>query len=250
MKDETYLIIGASADIGIAFLRDLNKQLQKEDRKALVLAHYASGADRLLALKKEAAALQIVPLKADLSVEEEVEKLLADAVTYCEAPEHIIHLPAAKFRYVKLKKFAWEEVRKDLEIQVHSLASIARFFFPKMAKRGSGKVVVMLSACTLGMPPKFLSQYTVVKYALLGLMKSLASEYAEKGMNINGISPNMIETRFLSEIDERMIELNKESSILGRNVRVEEAVAAIRFLLSEGSDYMNGVNLNLTGGDK
>lgn len=250
MKNETYLIMGASSDIGIAFLRDLNERLQKESRQALVLAHYASSEERLLNLQKEVLALQLIPLKADLSVEQEVEKLLADVAAYCEAPECILHLPAAKFRYVKLKQFSWEDVLNDMEIQVHSLARTAQIFFPKMAKRGSGKVVVMLSAATLGMPPKFLSQYTVVKYALLGLMKSLAGEYAEKGLNINGISPNMIETRFLSEIDERLIELNKENSTLGRNVCVEEVVAAIRFLLSEGGNYMNGVNLNLTGGDR
>ncbi|MCH5270457.1 MAG: SDR family oxidoreductase [Lachnospiraceae bacterium] len=250
MKNETYLIMGASSDIGIAFLRDLDERMQKEGGQALVLAHYANSEERLLRLQKEVTALQLVLLKADLSVEQEVEKLLVDAAAHCEAPEYILHLPAAKFRYVKLKQFSWEDVRNDMEIQVHSLARTAQFFFPKMAKKGSGKVVVMLSACTLGMPPKFLSQYTVVKYALLGLMKSLAGEYAEKGLNINGISPNMIETRFLSEIDERLIELNKESSTLGRNVCVEEAVAAIRFLLSEGAGYMNGVNLNLTGGDR
>ena len=250
MKNESYLIMGASSDIGNAFLRDLNERMQKEGRQSLVLAHYASSRERLLALQKETPALQIIPLKADLSVEQEVEKLLVDAAAHCEAPEYILHLPAAKFHYVKLKQFSWEDVRNDMEIQVHSLARIAQFFLPKMAKRGSGKVVVMLSAGTLGMPPKFLSQYTVVKYALLGLMKSLASEYADKGLNINGISPNMIETRFLSEIDERLIELNKENCTLGRNVSVKEVVAAFRFLLSEGSDYMNGVNLNLTGGDR
>lgn len=37
---------------------------------------------------------------------------------------------------------------------------------------------------------------------------------------------------------------------LGRNVSLKEVVAAIRFLLSEGAGYMNGVNLNLTGGDR
>lgn len=250
MKNETYLIMGASSDIGIAFLRNLDERLQKEGGQALILAHYASSEERLLTLQKEAFALRIIPLKADLSAEGELEKLLTDAAAHCEAPEYILHLPAAKFCYVKLKQFSWEDVLKDLEIQVHSLARVAQFFLPKMAKRGSGKVVVMLSACTLGMPPKFLSQYTLVKYALLGLMKSLAVEYADKGVNINGLSPNMIETRFLSEIDERLVEMNRESSKQGRNVRVEEVTAAIHFLLSEGSDYMNGVNLNLTGGDR
>lgn len=81
--------------------------------------------------------MQLVPLKADLSVEQDVEKLLVNATQYCEAPENILYLPAAKFRYVKLKQFSWDDVIKDLEIQVHSLARITQFFFPQMAKEAA-----------------------------------------------------------------------------------------------------------------
>lgn len=44
--------------------------------------------------------------------------------------------------------------------------------------------------------------------------------------------------------------MNRESCTLKRNVKVEETVEAIRFLLSDSMGYMNGVNLNLTGGDR
>ena len=60
----------------------------------------------------------------------------------------------------------------------------------------------------------------------------------------------MMETPFLSEIDERIVEMNRESRALKRNVKVEETVEAIYFLLSDSMGYMNGVNLNLTGGDR
>ena len=95
-----------------------------------------------------------------------------------------------------------------------------------------------------------MSRYVTVKYALLGLMKSMAMEYADKGVSVNGISPNMMETQFLEQIDERIVEMNRENSSMKRNVKVEETVAVIQFLLSEGAGYMNGVNLNLSGGDR
>lgn len=46
------------------------------------------------------------------------------------------------------------------------------------------------------------------------------------------------------------MELNRENCLQKRNVKVEEVVAAIRYLLSEDAAYVNGVNLNLTGGDR
>ena len=60
----------------------------------------------------------------------------------------------------------------------------------------------------------------------------------------------MMETKFLQNIDERLIEMTAASSKMQRNIRVDEVIPAIHFLLSESSDYMNGVNINLSGGDR
>lgn len=250
MENKVYLVIGASSDVGISFLKSLDQKLEENDEKATVIAHYATHAEQLLALQKETRALEPVLLQADFSQKQDIEAFIEKVQTYCECPDYIVHLPASRFNYNRIKQFAWESFSREMEIQVRSLGEIGKVFLPKMGKRGKGKVVVMLTAYTIGMPPKFMSQYVVAKYALLGLMKSMAVEFADKGININGISPNMMETKFLEKIESRIIEMTGEASLLKRNAAVEEVVPAIHFLLSEGSDYMNGVNLNLTGGDR
>lgn len=250
MGSKVYFITGASSEVGLAFIRSLEDRLKKNGEKATVIAHYATHDEALLALKEELDAVTLVLQQADLSKPEEVAGLLARVAGICECPDCILHLPASKLSYNRIRQLDWQNVLRDMEIQVHSLWEIGKYFLPKMGKRGSGKVAVMLTACTVGMPPKFMSQYVVVKYALLGLMKSMAVEFAEKGVNVNGISPNMMETKFLDNIDSKMIEINRTVSTMKRNVRVEEVLPAIHLLLSEGSDYMNGVNLNLTGGDR
>lgn len=250
MENKVYFITGASSEVGIAFIRSLEEKLKKNGEKAMVIAHYATHDDALLALKKELSAVTLMPQQADLSQPEEVKNLIARVAEICECPDCILHLPAAKLSYNRIRQLDWQNVLRDMEIQVHSLGEIGKYFLPKMGKRGKGKVAVMLTACTVGMPPKFMSQYVLVKYALLGLMKSMAVEFADKGVNVNGISPNMMETKFLDNIDGKIIEMNREASTMKRNVRVEEVLPAIHLLLSEGSDYMNGVNLNLTGGDR
>lgn len=250
MENKVYLITGASSAVGTAFIRSLEDKLKKNGEKAVVLAHYAAHNEELLTLKEQLTAVEPVLLQADLSVREETERLTARVAEICACPDCILHLPASGLSYNRIKQLDWDGILRDMEIQVHSLGEIAKYFLPKMGKRGSGKVAVMLTACTVGMPPRFMSQYVVVKYALLGLMKSMAVEFADKGVNINGISPNMMETKFLDNIDEKIIEMNRTASIKKRNVKVEEVLPAIHLLLSEGSDYMNGVNLNLTGGDR
>ncbi|MEY8283645.1 SDR family oxidoreductase [Lachnospiraceae bacterium 50-23] len=112
-----------------------------------------------------------------------------------------------------------------------------------------GKVVIMLSSYTISNPPKFMMNYIMVKYALMGLMKALAVDYAGKRICINGISPSMIETKFLNNINDRIVELNAQNSIAGRNAGVSDIVPGIRFLLSEYSDYVHGINLNISNGN-
>ncbi|MBQ9134497.1 MAG: SDR family oxidoreductase [Lachnospiraceae bacterium] len=250
MENKVYLITGASSDIGLTFIKCLEKQFVAEGKKAVVFAHYAFHAERLLKLQSEVQALEVIPVQADLSKAEDIKRLVEAVQRQGNCPDYMIHLPAAKLAYNRIKQFSAESLEQDMAIQVESLGALAQAFLPAMAKRKSGKVVVMLSSVTLGMPPKFMSRYVTVKYALLGLMKSLAAEYADKGVNINGISPNMMETQFLEQIDEKIVEMNRENCAMKRNVKVEETVAAIQFLLSNGAGYMNGVNLNLSGGDK
>ncbi len=250
MENKVYLITGASSDVGLAFIRSLEEKSLKNKEKAVVLAHYSSHEEALRSMAAQSEALSILPMQADLSQPEGVKGLLEQAMGHCECPDYIIHLPAPRLKYTRVRQFDWEDALREIKVQALSLGEIGKAFFGKMAKRGRGKVVVMLSSCTIGMPPRFMSRYTMAKYALLGLMKSMAVEYAGKGININGISPNMMETKFLEDIDEKIVEMNRESSILKRNVKLEEVVPAIHFLLSEGSGYMNGVNLNITGGDR
>ena len=83
---------------------------------------------------------------------------------------------------------------------------------------------------------------------MLGLMKSLAAEYGDKNININAVSPSMIETKFLSEIHEKVIEMSAEMNPLKRNATTKDIVPIIKFLLSKESDYITGANIPITGG--
>lgn len=242
--------MGASSDVGIAFLRQLEENLKHSGQQAIVIAHYGTNEERFKQLQNETVHLKLVPVQADLSDPEEVGAVITEVKKWGDCPDYIIHLPARKLKYQKLKQLSIEDLKTDMEIQVYSLAQLAKTFLPLMAKKKSGRIVAMLSAVTLGMPPKFMASYVTVKYALLGLIKSMAIEYADKGITVNAISPNMMETQFLNEIDERIVEMNKEQSVMKRNTKVDETVAGIMFLLSENAGYINGVNLNMTGGDR
>jgi len=243
--DRVYLILGASSDVGVEYIRELDK----ENRHVYVIAHYCHSKECLEALKEELNNVEMRIVCCDLTDVVQVDELIEEIKKEKKKPTHILQCAASRIEYAHFKDFEWDKMQNELELQVHSTINIVKAFIKDMARQNYGRIVFVLSAYTFNTPPKFMMGYVIVKYALMGLMKCLASEYGDKGVNINGISPNMMETKFLSSLDSRMIEMNAMKSLKKRNVRKGEVVAGIKFLMSDEASYVNGVNLNITGGD-
>jgi 3-oxoacyl-[acyl-carrier protein] reductase len=240
---EVVLITGASSDIGLALV----ERLVALPEPPVVLAHSHSGADRIPDRP------DVHRLSADFSSAEAVSRAAESILADHGCPSQFVHLPGLKLVYERFSKFKWEHFEKDLRIQVQSAVILLRRFLPLMAKMPaatgqSPRVVFVLSSVTRGVPPKFLSMYTIVKHAQLGLMRALASEYAEAGVSVNAVSPGMVETKFLDNIPDTVKEMSAAAIPRRRNARPDDVVNAIEFLLSPKAGYLTGVELPVTGG--
>ena len=240
MSDNIIFIIGASSDIGMEFIRNI-------DEGSLIIAHYnSSGSD----LKQLAGQIknQMVVLKADLSIEKDVFSMLDTIERDYGVPNKIVQLGSASLKQIRFKDLQWKDFEKEISVGLKSTMIILNRFLPKLAKEKRGKVVVMLSSYVMGVPPMALAHYTTAKYAMLGLVKSLASEYSSKNIQINAISPSMIDTKFLQGIHEKVVELTAYNHPLKRNASVNDITPLIKFLLSSDSSYMTGTNIPVSGG--
>jgi len=86
--------------------------------------------------------------------------------------------------------------------------------------------------------------YSVVKHGLIGLTKYLATYWAEQGVRANAISPGGV----FNEQDKDFVRRLTALIPLGRMARLGEYKAAVVFLVSDASLYMNGANLVMDGG--
>jgi 3-oxoacyl-[acyl-carrier protein] reductase len=254
MSRETLLITGASSDIGLALLRRIGSLPDPP----LVLAHHHQGRSRI----EEAAATlpapaQVVPVTADFTDADAVAALAERIVADHGVPTQVVHLAGLKLVYERFPKFDRTHFERDLTVQFRSAVVLLQRFLPVMAKRASqrdpagaaarpAKIVFVLSSVTRGLPPKFLSMYTVVKHAQLGLMKALASEYAGANVTVNAVSPSMVATRFLEDLPEVAVQLAASQSPRGRHATPNEVVGAIAFLLSPDADYISGAEIPIT----
>jgi 3-oxoacyl-[acyl-carrier protein] reductase len=241
MPSDITLITGASSDIGVALTRHL---LATTGRR--IVAHSFSGSERIAALQQEHPD-RIIPIQADLS---DLASLpaLADKVLSHGDIASVVHLPALRLVYDRFTKFKWDRFDRDLSIQVRSIAMLLQRFLPKMSKKPDSRIVFVLTSTVHGVPPKFTSMYTIVKYAQLGLMRCLAAEYAATSVRVNAISPSMVDTQFLAEIAEMAVQMSAESNPLGRNATPADLLGALDLLLSPASSYMNGVDIPIAAG--
>jgi 3-oxoacyl-[acyl-carrier protein] reductase len=243
MSVSPILITGASSDIGRALIRRL---LETSD-KATVLAHYNRSAEKLAALKEEFGD-KLSLFQADFSQASSVTQM-ADQITRNHGtPASIVHLPALRLTHERFTKFQWDRFEEDMAVQVGSAVILLKAFLPKMAKLPRARVLFILSSVVHGVPPKYMTMYTTLKYTQLGLMRSLAAEYASTPIRINAISPSMVETQFLSEISDIARQMSASANPQGRNATPSDLLGAMELLLSPASDYIHGVDLAIAAG--
>ena len=240
-KVKTLLVTGGSSDIGKSLIKELTNEYDR------IWAHYNNNKEAILELsegKKEV----VVPIKADFSDKEDVKRMIEEIIESGFIPNHIVHLPAIKAHNKPFIKWEDNDYEKEFNVSVYSIINIIRGFIPYMEKNNYGKIVFVLSSFVSGVPPKYQSPYIMSKYALYGLMKNLAAEYSGKSVNINAVSPDMINTKFNDEIARKIKEINADKSPLKRNLEVMDVVPAIKFLLSEKANAISGVNIPITAG--
>lgn len=231
----TLMVLGASSDIGTALI-----DLVASDYD-IIWAQYRTYNDKLAALKSRYGE-RIRLLQANLRSKDDINGMITAVSDDGNEPDHIVHIPMAKYQITKFVKTDEEYFEEAMELAIRSSVMPLQAFLPGMKKRKHGRVVFVLSSVTTGDAPSFQSAYVTVKYALLGLMKSLASEYSGSGICINAVSPDMIKTGYLDDVSHLIVEQHAASMPDGKLLEVEDVIPQIKKLLTCGDD-LTGENV-------
>lgn len=237
MKEKILLILGASSDLGIKFIES---EIKKYD---YIIAHYNKNINPLLKLQKRFPEKMSLK-RADFNNIQDLQKF-TEEIKNEKIPTHIIHFPAIKCCLKRFDKFDMKRFEENMQISVFSIALILQNILPVMVKQHYGKIVFVLSIYTITDMQKYISDYIIAKFALLGLMKSLSAEYKDKGIRINGVSPDLIETKFLSELPHIVVDNIKSENSSKGILSISDVIPVIAYLLDEVSDSIYGQNIGI-----
>jgi len=92
------------------------------------------------------------------------------------------------------------------------------------------------------------TNYVAAKSGVIGMTKTWARELGRKGIRVNAVAPGFIFTEMVSTVPEKVLEMVKGNTPLGRLGKPEDIANAYLFLASDEASFINGAVLNVDGG--
>src|SRR5689334_18328581 len=146
--------------------------------------------------------------------------------------------------FKKMDRDAWDEV---IAINLSSVFDITRLFIDSMVTRGWGRIINISSIVgqigNIGQ-----SNYAAAKAGLIGFTKTLAREYAKKGVTVNAIAPGFVKTRMLDGVPDKAMASVVDSTPVGRLGDPMEIAAGVLYLASHSAGFVTGHVLDINGG--
>jgi 3-oxoacyl-[acyl-carrier protein] reductase len=238
LTGKTALVTGASGGLGSAIVRALHQQ-------GAAVALSGTRAEVLDQLAGELKDLVHV-LPCDLADKAQVEALVPQSEERMGRLD-ILVANAGITRdnlLVQLSDEAWDEV---IAVNLTASFRLARAAIKGMMRRRSGRIIGITSVVAVtGNPGQ--GNYTAAKAGMIGLIKSLAQEYAKRGVTANCIAPGFIATPMTDKLSEKQRDAILARVPAGRLGAAMDVAAATVFLASEEASYITGQTLHVNGG--
>ena len=140
-----------------------------------------------------------------------------------------------------------EDFDRILSINVKGSVFCARAAIRTMMRAKTGRIV-FLSSVVGEMGNAGQTAYAASKAALLGVTRSLAREYASRGITVNAVTPGFVDTDMTSNLTDEQKTNMLGAVPLGRTGTAQEIAAAIVYLSSDEAGYITGQALRVNGG--
>jgi len=249
LKGKNALITGASSGIGEAVA------MRFAQEGANVAINYNSGADRAEEVKKRVERLPGTPdrktitVQADVADEAQVKRMFETVLHEFGTVDILVNNSGIQ-KAVPSHELEMADFDRIIGVNLRGAFLCAREAIRHFLSRGAPGVIINNSSVHEIIPkPKYVP-YSISKGGLENMTKTLALEYADRGIRVNAVGPGAIVTPINNAwIDKPKERAEVESHIpMGRAGTSEEIAAVFAFLASNDSSYITGQTIFACGG--
>lgn len=243
LKDKIVLITGAAQGIGLATAQEFAKagavtimaDIKKPEQEAAVLT---SGGYRALAIQ------------CDVSKEQDVKNMMEEILKTYGRLDAAFNNAGIQTPQRPMAEITNDEFDHTVAVDLKGVWNCMQYEIPQMLKQGGGCIVNTSSqGGVTGFPGQ--AAYIACKHAVIGLTRTAAIDYADKGIRINAVCPGCILTPMAADIIKRNPAMAEEFNKMipqGRLGQPEEIAHAVMWLCSPGASFVQGSALMVDGG--
>lgn len=240
------LITGGASGIGAASALLLASRGAK-----VVIGDMAEEMGESVAQQGRDAGNSIVFKKVDVTSGDEVRALFDFAVETLGGLDVVVNNAGIDHKPSPMHELSDEDFDRNIDVNLKGVWHCMRAAINCMIPNGGGHVINVASIAGLRSAP-MISAYSAAKHGVMGLTKSAAHEYARANIRFNAVCPSFIDTPMvrntMATMNERAQQATVKASPLRRLGEVDEVSAAIAWLASDESSFMNGHAFTLDGG--
>lgn len=133
------------------------------------------------------------------------------------------------------------------QVNLRGAFLMAKYGLSSMAKQGAGRVLLIASIAGKEGNP-FMAGYSATKAGVIGLVKGLGKEFADKGITVNGLAPAVIKTAMNADTAPEQLAYMTSKIPMGRLGTVEEVAAVASFIVSPENSFSTGFIYDISGG--
>jgi NAD(P)-dependent dehydrogenase (short-subunit alcohol dehydrogenase family) len=188
-------------------------------------------------------------LSGDIADEAFVQQAAAEVALTMGSAEALVN-NAGISQIIPAEQLTAAQWRRVMDVNLLGPFLLCREFGRQMLAKGRGSIINVASVAGLG-AVAHRSAYNASKHGLIGLTRTLAAEWGGRGVRVNAVCPGWIKTEM--DVADQGSGNYSDSDIIDRVPMARfaypgDVAAAINFLASEHSAFINGVSLPVDGG--
>jgi len=237
---EVAVVTGAARGIGLGIASRLASQgltVALLDRDEQALAEAVTGLQQL--------GVNVISAAADLTRSDDVARAFAEVVHRAGRVDFLVNNAGAEKnqRFLDMTEQDWDFI---VDTNLRSQFLCCKAALPGMVKNGFGRIVNISSRAWLGGFGQ--ANYAAAKGGIVSLTRSLAIEFASKGVTVNTIAPGIIDTPLFRAFKPELQDKLKQTVPVRRIGTADDVGLAVDFFFDPAASYVTGQTLYVCGG--